>query len=84
MAVIVSEKGQVVIPLAVRKALGIQPGSRVEFELTGGEARLKVMRGRVSRIEDGYGMVKYSGEPISIDQISGLEAARRMARRNKR
>lgn len=84
MAAIVSEKGQVVIPLAVRKALGIQPGSRIEFELSGGEAKLKVVRRQVSRVEDGCGMVKYSGAPVSIEQISGLEAARRMARRGKR
>ncbi|MGH9907709.1 MAG: AbrB/MazE/SpoVT family DNA-binding domain-containing protein, partial [Pyrinomonadaceae bacterium] len=44
MAAIVSEIGQVVIPKAVRDALGIQPGSQVEFEIAGGEARLKVVR----------------------------------------
>ncbi|MGH8726846.1 MAG: AbrB/MazE/SpoVT family DNA-binding domain-containing protein [Burkholderiales bacterium] len=33
MAAIVSKKGQVVIPKAVREALGIQPGSQVEFEV---------------------------------------------------
>jgi antitoxin PrlF len=84
MAAIVSEKGQVVIPLAVRKALGIQPGSRIEFELSGGEAKLRVLRRRVSRVEDGLGMVKYSGPPVSIEQMSGLEAARRMASRGRR
>lgn len=44
MAATVSKKGQVVIPKAVRKALGIKAGSQVEFELTGGEARVKVVR----------------------------------------
>ena len=30
--VIVSEKGQVVIPAALRRSLGIKPGTRLEFE----------------------------------------------------
>lgn len=38
----VTQKGQVTIPLAVRRALGIQPGTAVEFELDGTGARLLV------------------------------------------
>ena len=40
----VTSKGQVTIPLAVRRALGIQPGSEVEFELDEHGARLIVDR----------------------------------------
>jgi AbrB family looped-hinge helix DNA binding protein len=36
----VTQKGQVTIPLEVRRALGIQPGSEVRFELDHGGARL--------------------------------------------
>jgi len=36
----VTSKGQVTIPLPVRRALGIEPGSHVEFELVQGGARL--------------------------------------------
>ena len=36
----VTQKGQVTIPLEVRRALGIQPGSDVEFELDDQGARL--------------------------------------------
>jgi len=36
----VTSKGQVTIPLAVRRALGIGPGSEVEFELDERGARL--------------------------------------------
>jgi len=42
----VTQKGQVTIPLEVRRALGIQPGSDVEFELDGSGARLVVDSGR--------------------------------------
>ncbi len=38
----VTHKGQVTIPLPVRRALGIQPGSDVEFELDEHGARLLV------------------------------------------
>ena len=36
----VTQKGQVTIPLEVRKALGIQAGSEVRFELDDAGARL--------------------------------------------
>jgi antitoxin PrlF len=38
----VTQKGQVTIPLKVRRALGIHPGSDVEFELDERGARLLV------------------------------------------
>lgn len=38
----VTQKGQVTIPLRVRRALGIGPGSDVEFELDESGARLLV------------------------------------------
>ncbi len=38
----VTQKGQVTIPLQVRRALGIQPGSDVDFELDEHGARLLV------------------------------------------
>lgn len=38
----VTQKGQVTIPLEVRQALGIQPGSNVEFKLDSAGARLVV------------------------------------------
>jgi antitoxin PrlF len=41
----VTQKGQVTIPRRVREALGIRPGSRVEFELDERGARLIVDRG---------------------------------------
>ena len=38
----VTEKGQVTIPLNVRRHLGIAAGSQVEFELRDGEAFLRL------------------------------------------
>jgi AbrB family looped-hinge helix DNA binding protein len=38
---IVSSKGQVTLPAAMRAKLGIQPGSRIGFEVRGGELVIK-------------------------------------------
>jgi antitoxin PrlF len=44
----VTQKGQVTIPLRVRRALGIQPGSDVDFELDERGARLRVDSNRAA------------------------------------
>jgi AbrB family looped-hinge helix DNA binding protein len=45
----VTQKGQVTIPLEVRDALGIRPGSEVQFLLDEQGARLVVDRDRAAR-----------------------------------
>lgn len=45
----VTQKGQVTIPLPVRQALGIRPGSDVEFALDEQGARLLVDRNHASQ-----------------------------------
>lgn len=37
----ISQKGQVVIPAAIRKDLGLKKGSKVSFELKNGEITIK-------------------------------------------
>ena len=37
----VSQKGQVIIPIKIRKALGLKKGSKVSFELNNGEITIK-------------------------------------------
>ena len=39
-AVLISTKGQIVLPMAVRKALGLRPGMRVNIKLDGKRALL--------------------------------------------
>jgi antitoxin PrlF len=64
----VTSKGQVTIPLAVRRKLGIEPGSEVEFELDAQGARLvraKTARGKaVVRRMRGRGTVAMSTDEI--------------------
>jgi antitoxin PrlF len=63
----VTQKGQVTIPLDVRQALGIRPGSEVGFQLDERGARLVVDHERVaSEIERmrGAGDIQLSTEEI--------------------
>jgi len=56
--VTVSDKGQVVIPAAIRHRLGIQPGTKLDFELEGDTIRVRPLRTvQRTRPEDGYGML---------------------------
>jgi AbrB family looped-hinge helix DNA binding protein len=64
----VTSKGQVTIPLEVRRRLGIEPGSEVDFELDRGGARLvrsRTGRGRsIARRMRGRGAIAMSTEEI--------------------
>ena len=81
----VTSKGQVTIPKRVRQALGITPGSKVEFDLDKGGARLKlVKRLPPSRIEDGAAILGYSGPRVPIAQMHGGVAMKKAAGRARR
>ena len=76
----VSEKCQVVIPADIRRALGITPGSQVDFHVDGMRATLEVIRsGSVTRAEDGYGMVKLkrTGKKRSLLDFDVAQAMRK-------
>ena len=82
MTVSVTSKGQVTIPKRVRQALGITPGSKVEFELEGASARLKLIKSRTpSRIEDGPAILNYQGPRIPIQDMHGGLAMKKAAKR---
>jgi len=69
----VTQKGQVTIPLEVRRALGIRAGSDVQFRLEADGARLVIDQARAaSEIAKMRGAV--SGE-LSTDEILALTRA---------
>jgi len=81
----VTSKGQVTIPKRVRQALGITPGSRVEFALDRGGARLRLVKRREpSRLEDGPAILGYTGPRIAIAQMHGGVAMKKAASRARR
>ena len=66
----VTQKGQVTIPLQVRQALGIQPGSDVQFELDELGARLLVDSGRTA---DEINRMRGAGEgAMTTEEILAL------------
>jgi AbrB family looped-hinge helix DNA binding protein len=78
----VTSKGQVTIPKRVRQALGITPGSKVEFDIDRGGVRLRLVKRRsAARIEDGAAILNYTGPRIPIEQMDGGVAMKKAARR---
>lgn len=74
-----TSKGRITVPVAVRKALGLQAGDRVEF--------VEVARGRFELIAatrpvtDLKGMFGRRATTISIDEINAVTARRGAASR---
>ena len=73
----VSTKGQVVLPKALRDRHGWGPGTRLVVEDTPQGVVLRPERlFPETRIEDIYGMLKWDGPPVSIEDMDAavLEA----------
>ena len=65
----VTSKGQVTIPKAVRRALGITAGTHVRFVAEGREARMEVVqRETPSRVEDGPRILR-KGRRVSLPHM---------------
>lgn len=62
----VTSKGQITIPVEVRKALGLEPGEKVVF-LPGSDGEFRVRR--ATSILDLAGCVSYSGPPVTIEEM---------------
>jgi AbrB family looped-hinge helix DNA binding protein len=79
----VTSKGQITIPLEVRKKLGLKPGDRVRFiEGEHGEYILKpreesaepkaefVFKPRTGTIMDMLGCIHWTGKPVTIEEMN--------------
>lgn len=64
----VTSKGQVTIPKAVRRALGIREGDSLLFEIEDGEVRVRVERKPISFAD--YAGVWREGKGMSIEEIN--------------
>jgi bifunctional DNA-binding transcriptional regulator/antitoxin component of YhaV-PrlF toxin-antitoxin module len=61
----ISKDGKTTLPRAVREILALQPGDRVRYLLLeGGVMILKL--GSIDRL---YGMLKYDGPPVSLEEM---------------
>ncbi len=63
-----TSKGQITIPIDVRKKLGLKPGDRVRFiEGENGEIILKPKTGSIMDLE---GCVPWTGKPVTIEEMN--------------
>lgn len=76
--VTVSDKGQVVIPAAIRKQLGITPGCQLSFSLEGSTIRIEIKHKKpITTIEQGFGMlVCPPGQPRYLSNFDIAQAMR--------
>lgn len=85
MAVSVTSKGQVTIPKKVRQALGITPGSLVEFSLDSAGVRLTVAKTHTpSRVNEGAAILGYAGPRVPISRMHGGLAMKKASKRARR
>lgn len=75
----VGEKGRVVIPAAIREALGIEAGDRVEMEVKDCELRISTRRARIRRAQERARQYVKPGALVSEE----LSAERREAARHE-
>ncbi len=63
----VTSKGQVTIPQAVRRRLGIRQGSQIEFSLVGDHVELRVKSTPPEVPAGGFGMLKSQRPAVPAD-----------------
>ena len=69
-AVLISTKGQIVLPAAVRKALGLKPGMRVDIRVEGKGARITPAPARnTAKLSEIQAILKYSGPRVPVNDM---------------
>jgi len=63
----VTSKGQVTIPVEIRRKLRLRAGSKIDFIENG--AGEMVIRSKSGDIGELYGFLKYDGAPLTIEQM---------------
>jgi AbrB family looped-hinge helix DNA binding protein len=64
----VTSKGQITLPAGLRAKLNLVPGSRVDFEERSDGSF--VIRRKTRDIGELYGILKYDGPPVSIEDMN--------------
>lgn len=69
-AVLVSTKGQIVLSAAVRKALGLKPGMRVDIRVEGKSARITPAPAKnTATLSEIRAILKYSGPRVAVKDM---------------
>lgn len=84
-SVLVSSKGQVVIPASIRRQLNITPGSVVNVEAVNNKIEISVRQARTATTHaSGFGMLRYTGVPKKLadfDVAKALKDARQSSKK---
>ena len=62
---VITSKGRITLPKAVREALSVAPGDRVRCIIAGDEVRIMAAR----PIERLYGALAYDGPPATLEDM---------------
>ncbi len=78
----VTSKGQVTIPMEIRRALGIRQGSKLAFAQKNGKIELRVVHRAPELVVSGFGMLGARGKrlPADFDAAGLLVPQTRLAR----
>ena len=69
-AVLISTKGQIVLPVSVRRALDLKPGMRVNLEVDGKNARLTPASAKKTvTLTEIHALLKYKGPVVAVDAM---------------
>ncbi len=73
-AVLISTKGQIVLPAAVRKALGLMPGMRVNVRVEGKGARITPAPAmNTAKLSEIQAILKYSGPRVPVKDMRVID-----------
>ena len=68
--VLISTKGQIVLPVAVRKALGLKPGMRVSVKVHGKKALLAPAPAKKTvSLQEIQALLKYEGPVVPVSAM---------------
>ena len=62
----ISKRGQTTLPKAVREALGLQPGDRIRYFIHERDVKIRPVR----PVTELYGILKYDGPPVSVEEMN--------------
>ena len=69
-AVLISTKGQIVLPVAVRKALGLTPGMRVNVKVNGKGAQITPAPAKkTASLKEIQALLKYDGPNVTVSDM---------------
>ena len=66
---VLTSKGQITLPIALRKELRLKAGDRIEFTKNAKTGRYELSP-RTRPFSDLFGVLKYDGPPVSIEEMN--------------